>query len=885
MQKFIRIRGARENNLKNISLEIPRNQITAVVGVSGSGKSSLVIDILQKESMRQLFDAMGGPNQVKKPMVDSIEGLSPVIYIDQHITNRNPRSTVGTATDILRDIRLLFAQAGVRECSHCGNKIPPLTSEYENAFDGSDGETDSTEMVKDSCPVCGQEIRKFRMSDFSYNHPNGACPKCHGIGQIHSVNRSVAIDEELSVYDGALKSWGKSELKHYVPEVLAAGEYYGFCFDPGEKIRNLSPQAKAFLYYGNEDPRFTKYYPGVEKPKEGNCLFAGFINDMEIKYEKYLDNEDWTGRFGGFMTRAECPECRGSRMSKDLKAVKVNGVSLNELMLYSLQEVQNWIADYREYSKNRMEYRLLGEVVEGIAGRLDELIGLGLGYLSLSRSIVSLSHGEHQRLRVANILGSNLTEMIYIFDEPSIGLHPSDNARILNAIDVLKKKGNTVIIIEHDVELIRKADYIVEIGPEAGTGGGQLLFAGPMEELLQSEASIMRNYVLKKHKIPEETGFSQEDCIKNSIKIKNARKHNLKNISVNIALNKINVITGVSGSGKSSLVFDVLVEAWENHEKKGVRDENIEGYEKLDHVIYMSQKPLSRGARSNIATYTDIYTDIRRLFEKQPGAKMLSLEKRDFSFNVSGGRCERCEGQGTVELNMVLMPAMLIPCPVCKGKRFQKKVLEVEYRGRNITDILNTTCDDALPLFQDVPGIYRVLQAMSEIGLGYLTIGHPLNQLSGGECQRIRLVRELAQNKKGRNLYVLDEPTTGLHPKDIEKLVAMMKNLKQKGHTLVVIEHNLDLICEADHIIDLGTGGGEEGGKVVYQGSVGGLLREPESLTGRCVREYLSQDRQDTRRGEGILPGTKFHGIGLCRPKEAGIAPLAGMGSRDQKRD
>lgn len=835
MQKYISIKGARENNLKNISLEIPRNKITAVVGVSGSGKSSLIIDILQKESMRQLFDTMGSPNQVKKPLVDSIEGLSPVINIDQHITNRNPRSTVGTVTDLLRYIRLLYAQAGVRECGYCQNRIPPSISEYGNDFDCSDDVNDPSEILRDKCPACGQEIRRFRMSDFAYNNPGGACPKCHGIGQIYSVNRSVAIDEELSVYDGAFKSWGKNEIKAYVPIVLAAGKYYGFAFDPNEKIKNLSPQAKAFLYYGNEDQRFAKYYPNAARPNDKKYLFMGFINDMEVKYEKLLDNEDWTERFGRFMTRGECRECGGSRLSKELETVKVNGVSINQLMLYSLEEIRNWILDYREYSKNLFEYKLVGETAEWILGKLNELIGLGLGYLSLSRAVVSLSFGEHQRLRVANILGSDLTEMIYIFDEPTIGLHPADNDMIIRAISALKNKGNTIIIIEHDLDLIRKADYIVEIGPGAGADGGQLLFAGTMDELLKSEKSVMKNYLRRKCDPLKEWDCMQGDCIK----IKDARKHNLQGISVNIALNKINVITGVSGSGKSSLVFDVLAETMEKYYKKGIKDENMEGYEKIDHVICMSQKPISKGARSNIATYTDIYTDIRRLFEKQPEAQRLGLDKKDFSFNVRGGRCDRCEGQGTVALNMVLMPTMEVQCPVCKGKRFNKNVLEVQYRDRSITDILNTTCDNALPLFRDVPGIYRVLQAMSEIGLGYLTIGHPLNQLSGGECQRIRLVRELSQNKKGKNLYVLDEPTTGLHPRDIEKLVLIMKGLIRNGHTLVVIEHNLDLMLEADHIIDLGTGGGAEGGRLVYQGSVGGLARREESRTGRCVREYI----------------------------------------------
>lgn len=842
-QKYIVIRGAKENNLKNISLQIPRNQITAVVGVSGSGKSSLIIDVLQKESMRQLFDTMGGLSQVKKPRVDSVEGLSPVVYIDQNIKNRNPRSTVGTASDILKQIRLLFARAGVRECSHCKNKIPPLPATFTNDFEPSDDVADPSEILKDCCPSCGQEVRKFRMSDFSFNNPGGACPKCHGIGEIHSVNRSAAIDEELSVCDGAFKSWGKNEIKVCVPTVLAAGEYYGFAFDPREKIKNLSLQAKAFLYYGNDDARFTKYYPDVERPNDNKYLFAGFINDMENRYEQYLDNKDWTERFGKFMTQTECPLCHGSRLSKDLEAVEVNGVSLNQLMLYSLEEVQSWIAAYKESAEGRLGYPYVGEVVESVIEKLHELIGLGLGYLSLSRSVISLSFGEHQRLRIANILGSDLTEMIYIFDEPTIGMHPADNGLIIKAIDLLKEKGNTVILIEHDPDLIRKADYIVEIGPEAGTNGGQLLFAGPMDAFFKSETSIMKNYLLKKKVLRQETESVQENDGQSNILIKNAHRHNLKHISARIAPGKLNVITGVSGSGKSTLIFDVLVEALTTYEKKGIKDESIAGYDKIDHVICMSQRPLSKGARSNIATYTGIYTDIRKVFEKQPLAKLLGLDKKDFSFNVRGGRCERCEGQGTVTFDMVLLPTMEVRCPVCKGKRFQKKVLEVKYKDKSITEVLNTTCDDALPMFCDVPAVCRVLKAMHEIGLGYLTIGHPLQQLSGGECQRIRLVRELSQTKRGRNLYVLDEPTTGLHPRDIEKLLVVLKGLQRKGHTLVVIEHNLDLMLEADHIIDLGSGGGEEGGRLLYQGSVAGLLQETESRTGRCLKAYILQNR------------------------------------------
>lgn len=839
-EKYIHIKGANENNLKNISLKIPRNKITAVVGVSGSGKSSLIIDVLQKESMRQLFDTMGNQRQIKKPMVESIDGLSPVIYIDQHITNRNPRSSVGTVTELLKYIRLLYAQVGIRECCTCGHKILPLISTYEIEDDGSDSSNNIHDIATDKCPSCGNGIKKYRMADFSYNNPNGACPKCHGIGQIYSINRPVTIDEELSIYEGAFKSWGKNEIKVYVPIILAASKYYGFEFDPNEKIKNIKPETKSFVYYGNDDKRFKEYYPDVKRLDDKRLLFGGFINEMESTYEKMLDNEGWTERFGKFFTRIECSECNGTRLSRELENVKVNNRSINKIMEYTLEDIKLWILSYKKDCKDRIEGKFVSEVIDIMLKKLNELIGLGIGYLSLSRSIISLSYGEHQRLRLANLLGSNLTEMIYIFDEPTIGLHPSDNDKIMNAINILKNNGNTVIIIEHDYDLIRKADYIVEIGPEAGTNGGELLFEGSMSELMKSDKSIIKNYLIHRPTISR-----KESITRNTIEILNATKHNLKGIDAHIAMNKINVVTGVSGSGKSSLIFDVLVEAFKNYFKSGIRDNVIKDYDKVDNLICMSQKPISKGSRSNIATYTEMYTHIRMLFEKQPKAKVLRLDKKDFSFNVKGGRCEHCEGNGIVELNMVLMPTMEVQCPVCKGKRFKKEVLEVKYKDKNITEILNTTCAEALSIFQDVPKIYKILRVINDIGLGYLSIGHKLNQLSGGECQRMRLVKELSKTTQGRVLYVFDEPTSGLHPQDIEKLFAIMKRLVSHGHTLIVIEHNLQLIIEANHIIDLGKGGGAEGGELVYEGDMKGILENSDSLTGRCLNEYLESNFYD----------------------------------------
>lgn len=833
MEKHIYIKGAMENNLKNISLSIPRNKITAVVGVSGSGKSTLVLETLQKESLRQFFETMGNQEQIKKPMVESITGLSPVIYINQHITNRNPRSTVGTMTEILKYLRLLFSQAGIRECQHCGNKIMPVCSKYITENDESD---EMDEIVSDRCPHCGHYVKIYRMSDFSYNNSQGACPKCHGIGQIHSVNRQAAIDEELSIGEGAFKSWGKNEIKVYVPIILNASKYYGFKFEPHDRIRELVPAAKAFIYYGNDDERFKKFFPNAKRPIDKKFLFRGFINDMESVYEKNLDNEAWTERFGKFMEKANCSLCKGTRLSGELERIRILDTSINRLMGSSLEELRDWLLTYREYSIAHAEGEFVTEILDIMLKKLEELVALGLGYLTLTRSVVSLSNGEHQRLRLANLLGSSLTEMIYILDEPTIGLHPSDNNKVIKAINMLKNQGNTIIIIEHDLDLIKQADYIVEIGPGAGTKGGHLLFSGTIEEIKKAKDSIIRKYLMM-----EKPALDNESYINcEGIDILHANKHNLKDINVKIVINKLNMITGVSGSGKSSLVFDVLVENWEHIKKNENRSVNMEGYENIDNIICMTQKPISKGNRTNIATYTDIYTNIRQLFEKQIKAKELGLGKKDFSFNVKGGRCEYCEGRGSVEFNMVLMPSMKVKCPKCRGQRFNREVLEVKYKDRSIAEILNTTCEEALAVFVDVPEIYKVLKVINNIGLGYLTIGHQLNQMSGGECQRIRLVKELSKNIRGQNLYIFDEPTTGLHPQDVERLYAIMRELITKGHTLIVIEHNLDIISKADHIIDLGAGGGENGGNLIYQGNVKGLLRNTNSLTGKCLNEYLS---------------------------------------------
>lgn len=836
MDRYIEIKGAAENNLQNINLKIPRNQITAVVGVSGSGKSTLIIDTLQKESLRQFFDTMSNQEQVKKPKVDTISGLSPAVFINQSITNRNPRSTVGTVSGILKKLRFLYSQAGVRECPSCGYKIQPIFAQFDSEEWANDDETgENTESEPGQCPNCHGAVKMLRMSDLSYNSISGACPRCHGIGEVYHVDREFTIDENLSIYEGAFKSWGKSEYKAYIPVIANAGRYYGFDFDPHAKIRDYSREAKAFVYYGNDDERFKQYYPNVERPLAKDTLFRGFINDSESRYERELDNRKWTERFGKFMKKTVCDVCNGSRLSPEIAEITIMNTTLNQLMTDSVSKIYQWITDYEIYIQDRAEGSFIMEIVQAIRNRLKEMIHLGLGYLSLSRSIISLSFGEHQRIRLANLLGSSLTGMIYIFDEPTIGLHPSDNDKIIHTLKTLKEQGNTIILIEHDPDLIRTADYIVEIGPGGGTNGGRLVFAGTFGELKNHETSVIRKYLTTGPDIPKAKGVAPT----HKLQIVNAKLHNLKNIHVDIMLNQMNVVTGVSGSGKSSLIIDLLAGSYEEYCKSGHLNPDIIGIENISNVVCITQKPLSKGSRSNIATYTDIYSDLRALYARQEKALELKLDKSAFSTNREGGRCEYCQGQGVVDFNMVLMPTMVIKCPKCKGKRFKRHVLEVKYKGKSISDILNTTCTDALELFRDVPGIAGTLRAMDEIGVGYLTLGHQLNQLSGGECQRIRLVKELVQNTKGKNLYIFDEPTTGLHPQDIEKLYSIMQGLIMKNHTLIVIEHNIDMILKANHIIDLGVGSGEDGGNLIYQGNLAGLLACEDSVTGKYINQYL----------------------------------------------
>lgn len=829
MNEFIKIKGAYEHNLKNIDIDIPRNKITVVAGVSGSGKSSLILNTLKTESLRQLFDIMGNQEQLRKPKVESITGLSPAVSIDQYITNRNPRSTVGTYTDVFKYIRWLYSQVGQIKCENCSC----LSKHYSTSIYSDENDENAYKLNPNVCANCNCELKRYRMSDFSFNTPNGACKKCHGLGITYTANMQTVIDENLSIQEGAIKYWGKNETKYCLSAMESAGRYYGFKFYKDEKIKDYDEDTKAFLYYGYFDRRFVKFFSDKKPPERRESGFNGFVTDLVHIYENSPNPEENENL--SYIISDECGECQGSRLSNELWAVTVNGVTINEINKYPLDKLNSWLSDYKSAIINTQEAVVVSEIFDILMNKVNSLIFLGLEYLSLNRSVITLSFGEKQRIRIANLLGSSLTGMIYIFDEPTIGLHSNDTHIIMTAMKMIKEQGNTVIIIEHDTEIIQQADYIVEIGPGAGSKGGELLFAGSFDQFEQSNQSIIKDYLIPQtpDKINEKTSHGK------SIKLNKAEKHNLKNIDVEIKLNKKNIITGVSGSGKSTLIFDELLNRMENPEKFPP-EKRIIGAENFGNIYCMSQKAINKSYRSNLATYTGIFSEIRKIFEMQPESKTIGLGKNHFSFNVKGGRCENCAGIGTVEVNMVLMPPLEIKCPECRGKRFMEDVLKVKYKGFDISEILNMTCEDAYDLFENKM-IKSVLNIICEIGLGYLTLGQNLKQLSGGESQRLKMIKELSSNKKGNSLFIFDEPTTGLHPKDITNMNIIIDKLVSLGHTIIIIEHNLDMILTGDHIIDIGLGGGGiKGGNLIYQGNLKGLIENPISLTGKSLRNYLN---------------------------------------------
>lgn len=938
-RKYIRIRGASEHNLKHIDVDIPRDEFVVLTGLSGSGKSSLAFDTIYAEGQRRYMESLSSYarqflGQMEKPNVEKIEGLSPAISIDQKSTNRNPRSTVGTVTEIYDYFRLLYARIGIPHCPNCGKEIKKQTvdqmvdqimklpertriqllapvvrgrkGEHQKLFerakrsgyvrvqvDGNTYElteeikldknkkhnieivvdrlvvkegiekrlTDSIENVLElsngllmvdiidgetmqfsqsfSCPDCGISIDEIEPRSFSFNNPFGACPECFGLGYKMEFDEELMIpDKRLSLAEGAIQVMGwqsSTDKKSFTYAILKAlSEEYGFSLDTPYK--ELPAEVRNMLIHGTNGRSVKVYYKGQRGEGVYDIAFEGLIKNVERRYRE-TGSDTMKQQYEEFMRITPCKSCGGQRLKKESLAVTVSGKNIYEITAMSIRNLDAYL---KEMELTEQQHLIGDRVLKEIRARVGFLMDVGLDYLSLSRATGSLSGGEAQRIRLATQIGSGLVGVAYILDEPSIGLHQRDNDKLLNSLKGLKDLGNTLIVVEHDEDTMRAADYIVDIGPGAGEHGGEVIATGTAEEIMKNKNSITGAYLSGRIKIPvpkerrKPTGF---------ITVKGARENNLKNIDVKIPLGIMTCITGVSGSGKSSLTNEILYKRLARDLNRarcipGAHDD-IEGLEQLDKVIDIDQSPIGRTPRSNPATYTGVFDMIRDLFASTPDAKARGYQKGRFSFNVKGGRCEACSGDGILKIEMHFLPDVYVPCEVCQGKRYNRETLEVKYKGKSIYDVLNMTVEEALEFFQNVPSIARKIQTLYDVGLSYIRLGQPSTELSGGEAQRIKLATELSKRSTGKTIYILDEPTTGLHFADVHKLIEILRRLSDGGNTVVVIEHNLDVIKTADYIIDMGPEGGDGGGTVVAQGTPEEIAKVPESYTGQYVKKYL----------------------------------------------
>lgn len=938
MTDKIIIKGAREHNLKNIDLEIPRNKLIVMTGLSGSGKSSLAFDTIYADGQRRYMESLSSYarmflGQMEKPDVDSIEGLSPAISIDQKTTSKNPRSTVGTVTEIYDYLRLLYARIGIPHCPVCGREIKQQTvdqivdklfeleegtkiqllapiargrkgtyaKELDNArrsgyvrvrIDGNmydlseeiildknkkhnieivvdrlvikDGIksrlTDSIETVMSlssgmlavdviggeemlfsqsyACPEHNISIEELNPRMFSFNNPFGACPKCTGLGTFSRIDPDLIVpNKDLSIRQGAIKASGWNTLT----EGSIAMMYYNgiakkFNISLDTPFKDLPKEAADAFLYGTKDRLelqiIDSFGGGVRYSK-----FEGIINNLERRY-KESSSEYSKSEIADCMNEINCPECRGERLKKESLSVTVGGINIIDFTKFSISEALDFINNLKLTEREMMiAERILKEIRE----RLGFLKSVGLEYLTLSRSSGTLSGGESQRIRLATQIGSSLMGVLYILDEPSIGLHQRDNDKLIETLKHLRDIGNTLIVVEHDDDTMLAADHIVDIGPGAGVNGGEVIFSGTVDELLKSENSVTGQYLSGKKKIPLPEKRRKGNG--NYLIIKGAAENNLKKINVKIPLGELICVTGVSGSGKSSLVNEILYKhlaAKLNRAKiRAGKFKSIEGLENLDKVICIDQSPIGRTPRSNPATYTGVFTDIRELFAQTSDAKTHGYGAGRFSFNIKGGRCEACEGDGIKKIEMHFLPDIYVPCEVCKGKRYNRETLEILYKGRSIYDVLEMTVDEGVKFFENHPKILRKLKTLQEVGLGYIKIGQPATTLSGGEAQRVKLSTELSKRATGKTIYILDEPTTGLHTADVHKLIEVLQKLADTGNTVLVIEHNLNVIKVADHIIDLGPEGGTGGGTVVACGTPEEVAECPQSYTGKYLKSYL----------------------------------------------
>ena len=943
MAKDIIIKGANENNLKNLTVTIPRDKFVVFTGLSGSGKSSLAFDTIYAEGQRRYMESLSSYarqflGQMEKPDVEYIEGLSPAISIDQKTTNKNPRSTVGTVTEIHDYLRLLYARIGHPHCPVCGK---PITSqsvdqmvdtimdfpegtkliilapvvrgrkgEHEKILErirkegfsrvkidgeirlineeeiklektfkhnieivvdrivvkkGQEGRIaeacelamshvdglvnvegdfydhhyEKTFSSKLACPDHGVSIEELEPRMFSFNAPFGACPTCSGIGYTQKLNPAKLVNEELSIPGGALALvFGSMEFSGFYRQMVnALAEDHGV--DIRKPLKELPEAFRKELMYGTGDRHLQYYYVSnntgnktlIDRP------FEGVVNNIERRYRE-TSSEYFKNKMTEYMTISLCPDCGGKRFKPEILAVTVGGINIAE---FSDMSVRDALAFTESLQLTEKEQKIAYQILKEIKARLKFLIDVGLDYLTLSRAASTLSGGESQRIRLATQIGSSLVGVLYILDEPSIGLHQKDNEKLLATLRHLTDIGNTLVVVEHDEDTMYAADHIVDIGPGAGINGGQLVVQGTVEDVKACEESITGQYLSGRKKI--EVPASRREGSGKSLIVKGARQNNLKNIDVEFPLGKLVCVTGVSGSGKSSLVNEILhkgVSKITNRttDEPGLHRE-ILGIENIDKVIDIDQSPIGKTPRSNPATYTGMFTAIRDLFAGLPEAKMRGYSKGRFSFNVKGGRCEACSGDGIIKIEMHFLPDVYVPCEVCKGRRYNRETLEVKYKGKNIFDVLDMSVTEAVEFFQNLPSISRPLKTLEEVGLGYIKLGQPSTQLSGGEAQRVKLATELCKRSTGKTLYILDEPTTGLHFADVDKLISVLDKLVDAGNTVVVIEHNLDVIKRADHIIDLGPDGGDRGGRIVTMGTPEEVAQCAESYTGQFLKRLL----------------------------------------------
>ena len=939
--RYIRIRGANEHNLKNVDLDIPRDKLVVLTGLSGSGKSSLAFDTIYAEGQRRYMESLSSYarqflGQMEKPDVESIEGLSPAISIDQKSTNRNPRSTVGTVTEIYDYFRLLYARIGIPHCPKCGREIRRQTVDqmvdqimalpertkiqllapvvrgrkgrHEKLLDRAkksgyvrvriDGNlyelseeikldknikhnieivvdrlvvkpgiekrlTDSVEnvlhlaeglMMVDiidgetmnfsqsfSCPDCGISIDEIEPRSFSFNNPFGACPECFGLGYKMEFDEDLMIpDKRLSIAEGAITVLGWqscTDKKSFTYAILdALSKEYKFSLDT--PFEEYPKKIHDILIHGTDGKEVKVYYKGQRGEGVYDVAFEGLLRNVERRYRE-TGSQTMKAEYEEFMRITPCSACKGQRLKPEALAVTVGGCNIAELTDLSIEKLHQFL-ETLELDKQQM--LIGGQILKEIRARIRFLLDVGLDYLTLGRATGSLSGGEAQRIRLATQIGSGLVGVAYILDEPSIGLHQRDNDKLLNTMKHLRDLGNSVLVVEHDEDTMREADYIVDIGPGAGEHGGKVVAEGTAEEIMANPDSITGAYLSGKKKIPVPEVREKPS---GWLKITGAEENNLKGIDVEIPLGIMTCVTGVSGSGKSSLVNEILYKrlARDLNRARTIpgKHKNIEGLEQLDKVIAIDQSPIGRTPRSNPATYTGVFDLIRDLFASTADAKARGYKKGRFSFNVKGGRCEACSGDGILKIEMHFLPDVYVPCEVCHGKRYNRETLEVKYKGKSIYDVLNMTVEEALHFFENVPSIRRKMETLYDVGLSYIRLGQPSTQLSGGEAQRIKLATELSKRSTGKTIYILDEPTTGLHFADVHKLTEILRRLSADGNTVLVIEHNLDVIKTADYIIDMGPEGGDKGGTVIAQGTPEQVADNPVSYTGRYIRQVLDK--------------------------------------------